>query len=184
MLVVDHKDGNKKNNKYTNLEWVTSAENTRRAEEMGIRDVKGSANGNSKYTEEFIHDICRLFEAGKSNNEIYCLLRNQKRCSDGDKEDFAFYQFLYKLRKRLIWTHISSQYFTPDIRTRKTHKIDDTKIIEMINKGCSKQEIFVANGVANKKDDPLLYRAVKRRIDKYTNITNNVITASSVNMIN
>lgn len=36
-LVVDHIDGNKRNNIYTNLEWVTSSENNKRAYAIGLK---------------------------------------------------------------------------------------------------------------------------------------------------
>ena len=36
-LVVNHKDGNKQNNNYTNLEWVTRSENDLHAYEMNLR---------------------------------------------------------------------------------------------------------------------------------------------------
>ena len=41
-LTVDHIDGNKDNNYYTNLEWVTISENNRRAREMLLNDVSSS----------------------------------------------------------------------------------------------------------------------------------------------
>lgn len=36
-MVVNHKDGNKQNNNYTNLEWVTHSENDLHAYKMNLR---------------------------------------------------------------------------------------------------------------------------------------------------
>ena len=50
--VVDHIDGNKLNNHYSNLEWVTSSENQRRAIKSGLRTFD-SISGESHYLATF-----------------------------------------------------------------------------------------------------------------------------------
>ena len=56
---VNHKDGNKKNPKSYNLEWVTNKENCAHAKEvLGIDNkVLGKANGQSKLTEADVIQI-------------------------------------------------------------------------------------------------------------------------------
>lgn len=121
-LVVDHKDGNKTNNHYTNLEWVTIKENTNRAENMGLRNVRGSANGNSRYNEEFIHDICRLLENGLSVIEVCRILKSHIPFNLRGNENNTFYQFIYKLKNRLIWPDVTSQYKYDNVN-RKSQKL-------------------------------------------------------------
>jgi len=60
---VNHKDGNKLNNNLTNLEWVTSLENSQHAVASGLFDFKGSKHWQSKLTEQ---DIPKIFEMRKS----------------------------------------------------------------------------------------------------------------------
>jgi hypothetical protein len=43
-LIVNHKDGNKLNNNYTNLEWVTYSENNSHAYRMNLRTEAGIKN--------------------------------------------------------------------------------------------------------------------------------------------
>ena len=56
-LQVNHIDGNKQNNNYSNLEWCTTQENTKHAINNGLSDAKGENHGNSKLTSENIIDI-------------------------------------------------------------------------------------------------------------------------------
>lgn len=114
-LVVDHLDGDKKNNYYKNLEWVTSSENTRRAIEKGLRNTKGENSSTNIYPEELIHDICHLFEQGKSNIEVYKIIRNSKarNTKEIENEDLSLYSLICRLRRKRTWPDVVSQYNYP-----------------------------------------------------------------------
>ena len=91
---INHKDGNKKNNKISNLEWVTHKENrihaltTGLAKEINYGILKCDLNGNPiKY-----YDTCReaLIELGKNKN----ISGNIGRCIKGKRK--SAYGFVWK----------------------------------------------------------------------------------------
>jgi hypothetical protein len=59
---VNHKDGNKKNNHYSNLEWVTPSENQNHSVEIGLREV-GEKHSTSKLTNEQVIYIREVYKA-------------------------------------------------------------------------------------------------------------------------
>ena len=66
-LQVNHKDGNKSNNKLENLEYMTCKENHNHATRIGLRNIKGSSNGNSKLK---IKDVWYIYNTQISAKQI------------------------------------------------------------------------------------------------------------------
>lgn len=144
LLTVNHKDGNKLNNKVENLEWMSQAANTKHAWESDLM-VKGSQTPIAKLDEESVEEIMNCFFEGLTNQqiaEVYNVARGT----------------ISKIRDRKTWRHVR-----PDITTFPSTSghtsgyklsIDDVKNIrkEYIN-GASIQTISskykVHNGTIN-----------------------------------
>lgn len=70
-MEVNHKDGNKKNNKFSNLEWCTSSENQKHAIRTGLQKPRRGEKSNfSKLTEEDVLEVYSLHEQGRSDADI------------------------------------------------------------------------------------------------------------------
>lgn len=101
-LEVNHIDGNKRNNVYTNLEWVTSGENISHAFKNDLRSQDGVKNPSNVHEEQKIHKICSLIEKGLTTREI-------------SEEVFNVYEQKYKnlinhIKAKRRWTSISQNY--------------------------------------------------------------------------
>lgn len=68
-LIVNHKDGNKLNNNYDNLEWVTYRENSNHALEHGLC----YKNGSLKFSKVMCINTGEIFESGSSAAKKYNL---------------------------------------------------------------------------------------------------------------
>lgn len=67
---VNHKNGNKSDNRIENLEWCSASENSKHAMKMGLSEApvfKGSEHGMSKITNEQVNDIRILYKTGMYN---------------------------------------------------------------------------------------------------------------------
>ncbi len=65
LKAVNHKDGDKKNNHFENLEWVTCSQNTQHAYDTGLHSQVGSKNASSKLTEQDVIAIRKLYATGE-----------------------------------------------------------------------------------------------------------------------
>ncbi len=60
--IVNHKDGNKKNNHVENLEWVTQSENLKHAYQIGlVKPLRGTESPKSKLTENDVRYIRKIY---------------------------------------------------------------------------------------------------------------------------
>ncbi len=93
---VNHKDGNKLNNHYTNLEWCTRGDNILHAYESNLRSATGSKNSRCKTDEEEVRDICWALECGYTAAQI--------------RDQGYNYNLVRAIKSRKNWTHISNTY--------------------------------------------------------------------------
>jgi hypothetical protein len=72
--VVNHLDGNKQNNHFSNLEWVTHQENIKHAVKKGLFH-KGERTGSSVLTEEDVRWIRSTYEWHSKENNANALAK-------------------------------------------------------------------------------------------------------------
>lgn len=89
---VNHLDGDKTNNHYTNLEWCDAKANNKHARDNGLNLLDGEDNGNSKLSNEEVLSI-RASYPMKSSRQL-------------GKEYGVSKTLIMNIVKRKTWTHI------------------------------------------------------------------------------
>lgn len=119
---VNHIDGDKKNNHWSNLEWVSNLENAHHA-------IENNLMPHNVVSEKQVHDICEKLEQGISVMKI-------------SKDTGIPYFTISAIRLGRNWKHISSQYVIPLKRVRK-----DPLTEEQIRMVCN----YLENGLSVKQ---------------------------------
>lgn len=137
--VVHHKDGNKKNNNVSNLEWTTFRENSLYACDDGVM-LYGENHPRASITDEQAHMICELLEENiKTKREIAEICNTTRNVVDS------------MLRGK--WKHVTKEYNIQSYNVRSVgERIDvDTviNIAELIMKN-KYSNIEIANKVGCK----------------------------------
>jgi hypothetical protein len=90
---INHKDGNKTNNRASNLEWCTCKENSIHSVSV-LGNGVGSKNGMAKLTESSIYEIRRLISMGVPNTRI--------------ADAFGVtHSIIRDVRKGITWRHVA-----------------------------------------------------------------------------
>lgn len=100
--VINHKDGNRKNNSYKNLEYVTQFGNMQHAAETGSLP-KASRHYSTDLTDKRVARVCRLIVKGLGNKEI----EGKTGVSASKVRD---------IRSGKSWRSVSSDYFDTPVR--------------------------------------------------------------------
>lgn len=109
---VNHIDGNKLNNTFQNLEWVSQSENIIKAYDGNLCSTKGESCHlhNQKYSDDLVHHICKCFEKRMTYFEI---IKELKLCDYRNKSSYEYQnwrKYLKNIRGRRCRRDITSQY--------------------------------------------------------------------------
>jgi hypothetical protein len=92
--MVNHKDGNKKNNNFENLEWMTNSENVQHAFDKGLIKAKRlHESPRSKQTKEGIEFMCFLRDLGMSYQSIANEVGVSKSVAMKNIKNYALYAY-------------------------------------------------------------------------------------------
>lgn len=124
---VNHKDGNKKNNHFTNLEWVTNQENVTHAVETGLV-LRGEDTWNGISEQDAIR-ICELLSEGV-------------RLCDIARETGTNYSVVKHIYNKNSWGHISDNYTFKTERKKCISTETAIWICKQLEAGVSIKEIL------------------------------------------
>lgn len=128
---VNHKNGNKRKNYVTNLEWATHKEQVDHVIRTGLKPpgLKGIDNPTSIYTLEQIHMVCSMLEQDKLSQADISRKTNVSR------------DMISRIRFGKAWTDVSCKYNiskAPKLQTYSDELRDTVKSLILAGKGNKK----------------------------------------------
>ena len=112
-IYVDHLNDIKTDNRANNLEWVTPKENAIRSYDRGTSYTRGSNCHFAEYTDDQVHQICKLLEQGKGPLEIIMcmnLMTDADKCPWYHPERKRLTSYIKKLRSGTFRKDITRYY--------------------------------------------------------------------------
>lgn len=161
LFEVDHLYGNKLDNNDTKLEWVTGAENLRRAVNNGLLDNNGEKSAKSILTEQVVRKICELLESNVPTKVIVSII--------GDVGVLDLRREIDGIRSHKCWTSISKDY---DIDRDKNDRnsfsdIQVHHICKLLEDGYGYKDILISLGYDIDSMSSI-------ELEKYCNIISNI----------
>lgn len=125
---VNHKNGNKRDNRVENLEWCTPAYNIKHARETGLNNNYHENHHSAVLTNSQVHDICKKMQDGWRNCEI--------------AKEFGIKKHIpASIRAGITWVEISSKYDVNRQRAKRTSEDTIHWICRQMENGLSNSEI-------------------------------------------
>ena len=164
---VNHKDGNKLNPCYYNLEWSTYSENNTHALKNDLRQPLSCDNHQyATLTNEQVHKICKLLEKGELYSDIVEILKLGHIPNIKDK--------IKMIKTGNSWKDISKHYTMPKSKNKKKLYSDNLihDICKLFSEGLDRRQVLIYLNLDNdEKYKKLLYSIYTRK--KYKYISNN-----------
>jgi hypothetical protein len=116
IMVVNHLDGNPKNNHISNLEWATRSRNTKHAYDIGLMK-KGEEGYTSIISNETAHKICKCLETNMTFQDIVNTVGGN--CT---------VNIVQSILHGGSWTDVSSQYDFSKRKVRRQKQFNDQEV--------------------------------------------------------